>query len=82
MVLITLILFTILGFFVLTIFDKKLRDQVIEKAGEISNGILRRSNVDPARVIINPLEEQIRKLTSGSQTGGIKLDLQATRSEL
>ena len=68
----------ILGFFFLSIFDKELRDKVINRLSGTFDNILKKTPVLSDKVIIDPLTEQIRKFTAGRQTGGIKIDEKKT----
>ncbi len=74
MVILVLIGIVILGFFFLSIFDRELRDKVVDKFSGTLQNVLKKTPVLADTIIIDPLTEQIRKFTAGRQTGGAKVD--------
>jgi hypothetical protein len=82
MVLFTALLFTVFGFFLLSIFDRSLRDELLDKARTGIDFILKRTPVISDKVIIDPLTEQIRKFVSGRNVGGLRVDAQNTLKEI
>ena len=82
MVLFALLGLGILGFFVLSIFDRELRDRAVDKLRGVLDNLFKKSPVIADQVIIDPLTEQVRKLTSGRKTGGIQVDQEPARSQV
>ena len=79
MVFLSLIAIVILGFFLLSIFDRQLRDKVVDFSRANVDNLFRKAPVFSDEVIIDPLNEEIRKFTAGRTTGGINIGKQQTK---
>ena len=75
MVFLALILLVVIFFVAVSIFDKNLRDKIVEGLKDVTNKIF--TSLPPAldKIVTDPLQNQISKLRAGRDTGGIELNL-------